>query len=192
MQFFHLHRALKLVQALVTRKKALDFFQKCGITKVELEKLHSADYQFGIISAYRSELSRNENKRRHTELIQYLNSRGYKWEVTQGAWGTPEGYALENSILVYAVDLDDLIMLGDYYGQEAIIFKEAGEPVGLYDLEKRTAVFMTEKSTDMQAPRPRVKEEQGIEHEISTRWRDVELVYEFDFEHEVPFGEAHA
>jgi hypothetical protein len=94
---------------------------------------------------------------------------------------------LENSFIIYDIPLNILIEIADIYDQEAVIFKGAGEPVGLFDLNKRVVNYLTEMQIETDVPRPRVKEELGIEHVPSTRFRDVEVTYDFDWEEAVPF-----
>lgn len=106
--FSHLTACIRHLDALFTIQANLD---RLGITVKQLQKLHDIG-QFAIISPYRGELSRNENKKRMTELVQYLNSRGYKWESSQGTWGTensPKGYEIENSLLIYNIPFEEAL-----------------------------------------------------------------------------------
>jgi len=163
--------------------------RRFGLTENDLLRLHEEVSQFGIVSAYLNNLSRNENKQRHTELVQLLNVSGYSWEGTQGTWqvDTGKGYALENSCIVYDIPFRIILNIGEAYEQEAIIYKVSGSDVGLYDLNTRLAYLMEAYNYDMQAPRPRVKEDLGVEHTPSTRFRDVEIVYNFDWSEGIPF-----
>lgn len=182
---------------------------RLGITVKQLYKLHDIG-QFAIISPYRGELSRNENKRRMTELVQYLNSLGYKWEPSQGTWGTedsPKGYEIENSLLVYEMPFEEASDLAQYFNQEAIIYKPQAGNVAMFNFTTNEANVMREFEADPTALRPRRKEEikkeyeergEGIPPDLeeklrqdpSTKWRDMELKYEFDWDTPVSFEEA--
>ena len=176
---------LKTAIRLLAFKEILAFIRK-GITRTELEYLHdiSKGQQFGIISAYRGNLSRNENKRRHTELAQDLNELGVSWEVVQGTWGIDIGekkYELENSFFCYGIDWEDLKQLAINYEQEAVIFKPYDGTVNLLNLQTDKGNIAIEVDVETNVERPREKEE----HYPTTRFRDTELTYEWS--PEIPF-----
>ena len=118
-----LSNILKNLNKIEKAAMTLDFLQKYGITRTELFRLHdiTEGEQFGIISGDKKGddgYSRNENKRRRTELAQELNEFGHSWESVQGVWPvTIEGktYNFENSFFVYGIDFGTLIILGEQY-----------------------------------------------------------------------------
>lgn len=172
-----------------------EVFHRYALTKRELEYLHdpSNKEQFAIFSAFRSNLSLNENNRRNTEFVQMLNDSGYKWESTGGTWKDltkEKGYALEGSIQVYNMRFPDALDVSRHFSQEAILYKAANGPLSYYDLLKNVGYAMIEMKITPNAPRPRVKEKMRIEHTPSTRWRDMEVVYTFDWDHQIPFSSS--
>ena len=184
-----------VVRILGSMIKTAEVLKRFAITESQLKYLHKSLPQFGIISAYRSEYGRNKNKQRHTELIQYVNSRGYKWEETQGSWSDPsseKGYGLESSIIIHDILYNEILDLGEYYDQEAFIFKESGGLLGLYNLYDNTVVVWKDWETvvDMGSVRPKDLDELGIEQQNSTRFRDVEVVYEFDLSTVMPLNRS--
>jgi len=190
--FENTENVVKLLARIV---KTAEVLRRLGITETELDHLHRSGTQFGIMSAFMDEYSRNENKQRHTELLQYLNSRGYTWDGVKGSWPSdkkPTGYALESSVIIHNIAYDELITLGDYYNQESVIFKETNELLGMYNLwNNYVIVWFPEKTKwDMEAPRPKKREELGLEHQYSTRWRDVELLYGFDEGIKIPLDRS--
>jgi hypothetical protein len=164
-----------------------------GVSKTDLEKLHSEGSQFGIISAYRSSLPRNENKRRTTELIQYVQALGLSWESAQGVWSldTDSGsYSIEGSLVVYDISFEDLIGFGKLYDQDAVVFKPGDGPVGIYDLRKGTAVLLQQYHVETNVPRPRKEILEKKTLEPQTKFRDTKLTYDFDWSNPISFGNS--
>lgn len=163
------------------------FLRRHGITRSQLEKLHAPEEQFGIVSPYRSNLSKNQNKQRMTALIQDVQALGLSWESAQGIWQEEQatGFSKENSILVHDITFDYLMFLARRYEQDAVVYKPADGPLGLYDLTTGEAVVMTDFEIDTGSPRPRMREEDSDPY---TRMRDTELHYEFDWSAPVEFG----
>ena len=186
---FQLSTPIKNLWNFEVDAQILDCFMKYGITRSELHRLHdiSEGREFGIISADRTELSSNENKRRRTELAQDLNSVDYTWESIQGVWPVDAGtksYAFENSFFVYDVDFEILVALGEKYGQEAVIFKPFDGTVGLYNLVDDTAQIAIEYEIRTNMPVLRQQEDVGY----MTRFRQTEL--EYNWSDPIPFGNA--
>ena len=92
--------------------------------------------QFSLITAYRNENSKSENKRIQTELRVELAKMGYKPETLKASW---DGKT-EQSLLVKGIPFGKAKALGIKYGQDAIIWKGAGEPwVGMYYFNGKNA-----------------------------------------------------
>jgi len=176
-----LSNILKNLNKIEKAAMTLDFLQKYGITRTELFRLHdiTEGEQFGIISGDKKGddgYSRNENKRRRTELAQELNEFGHSWESVQGVWPvTIEGktYNFENSFFVYGIDFGTLIILGEQYEQEAVIFKPFDGTVGLYSLADAMAQIAIE--FDVKTNMPVLREQEDVNY--MTRFRQTEISY---------------
>lgn len=170
--------------------KTFDFLRKYGITKTELFRLHdiTEGEQFGIISADKKGeegYSKNENKRRRTALAQELNEFGHSWESVQGVWPVEvEGrkYDFENSFFVHGITFGTLIILGDKYEQEAIIFKPFDGTVGIYWLYEDMAQIAIE--FDVRTNMPVLREQEKPDY--MTRFRQTEVAY--NWSPKIPFG----
>lgn len=76
----------------------------------------------GVISAFRSDLSEDENSRRHGELLDILLRNGFSPVEARGEWdGLPE-----LCWVVPGIGLSELIELGSEFGQEAVAYAESG------------------------------------------------------------------
>jgi len=185
-----LSKAIEKLAKVEKASKILDFFVKYGITQTELFRLHdfTEREQFGIISADRKGkdgYSRNENKKRRTALAQDLNEFGHSWEAIQGVWPVDTGgktYNFENSFFVHEIDFGTIVILGEKYEQEAIIFKPDDGTVGLYSLVDNMASIAIE--FDVRTNMPVLREQEEVDY--MTRFRQTELSYTWS--DPIPFG----
>ena len=169
------------------------YLEKLALREQQIKKLHSPESQFGIISARRPEFSSNEDKQRHTELIQYIQDGNFKWMSTAGVWPedipdpenageTLKSFGLENSIVVYDAPFDVMVLLARYFDQDGIVYKPEQGPVGLYDLNTNMAQLWLDIDIQTNAPKPRKLLETLEEDEempLSTGIRDTQVFYEF-------------
>lgn len=93
---------------------------------------------YGVLSASRANLSKEENDKRTKELKSKINSLGYSHVPVLGGYreeGEPKA-SLEKSLIVYPYNLktkeyadlnkfkDDLVELGKHYNQDTVMIKE--------------------------------------------------------------------
>ncbi len=101
----------------------------------DLEHLSKKGRSFGVISAYRANLSKAENQERHGQLIADLQKLGIrKTETLKSQW---EDMATgvthkEKSILIPNVSFEALHSLGKKYDQDAVLYKDPSGSVGVY------------------------------------------------------------
>jgi len=91
---------------------------------------------FGILSAYRGELSKSDNKQRHGELIADLQRAGFhRVETMRSHWEDMATNVThkEQSLLVPRISFAQLMNLGDKYKQDAVIYKDPSGTIGIYD-----------------------------------------------------------
>ena len=92
--------------------------------------------QFALLTAYRNENSKSENKNLQTELRVKLMKMGYKPESLKASW---DGKT-EQSLLVKNISFGEAKRLGLEYDQDAIIWKGSAEPwVGMYHFNGKNA-----------------------------------------------------
>jgi len=174
------------VEKFINIKAQLDLF---GVTKTQLEKEQDEGSQFGMISAYKKDLPKNENKQRQTALIWDIQNLGLKWEARTGVYD----YTLEGSLLVKDISFGYLTYLGRLYEQESVIFKPADGPIGLYNLVTNMAVLLIKYNIEMNAPRLTNRKELEKKKKPllpQTRIRDTKLSYEFNWSDPVAFSNS--
>jgi len=111
-----------------TSRTFLAHSYKEALRKIQVQKLMGQG-QFALLTAYRNEKSKSENKRLQTELRVKLAKMGYKPETLKASW---DGKT-EQSLLVKGIPFHQAKALGIEYDQDAIIWKGAGEAwVGMY------------------------------------------------------------
>jgi hypothetical protein len=117
-----------------------------GIT--DLEKLSKKGRSFGVLSAYRSGLSKSQNQKRHGELIADLQKRGYKAETFKSQWDDMATGVThkEKSIFIPKIDFETLHDLGKKYEQDAVLFKDTSGSIGVY-FKDNTAVMAFNNET---------------------------------------------
>jgi hypothetical protein len=102
----------------------------------DFEKLMKKASSFGILSAYRGELSKSDNKQRHGQLIADLQTMGFRnVETIKSHWEDMSTHVThkEQSVLVPRIGFKSLIELGDKYKQDAVIYKDPSGTIGIYD-----------------------------------------------------------
>lgn len=112
-----------------------------GVT--DLEKLSQKGRQFGVVSAYRSNLSKSENQKRHGQLMADLQKMGYKSvESMKSSWEDMDTKVThkEKSIYVPHISFEDLHELGKKYEQDAVLYKDPSNTIGVY-FKDNTAVM---------------------------------------------------
>ena len=195
-------------------KKAFDFVIK-SITKKELDYINAFG-QFGIITPYRTGYTdekgekhppdykyKSDNKRRLAEFVNYLDRNGYKYERADGIFPveyanfvkSKHPYKIEKSLLIYNISFNELRRWGDYFNQDAIIFKPSNGVVGFYNLRNNTAnVIIKHKiEPNLQSPHTKFEEQNLIDkddYDFSTRFRNIEIKYEFDWSNTLSFEDA--
>lgn len=101
----------------------------------DLEQLSKQGRSFGVISAYRSNLSKKENQRRHGELIRDLQKLGIRdVEPLKSHWEDMDTKVVkhEKSIIIPNIAFDKLVELGKKYEQDAVLFKDPSGSIGIY------------------------------------------------------------
>jgi hypothetical protein len=88
------------------------------------------DTPFGVVSAFRFELSEEENLKRHEALKKKAREMGYGFIEQRGGYTYSDEAAgektfEERSLFIPGVDLEDLTKLGEEFGQETVIYKDA-------------------------------------------------------------------
>lgn len=132
------------------------YFYAFGTT--DLEKLMGKGREFGVISAYRSGLSKSENQKRHGQLMADLQRMGYKgMEPLKSSWEDMATKVThkEKSIFIPHISFDDLHKLGKKYEQDAVLYKDKSGSIGVYFKDNSAimafnneAEAAVEKSTD--------------------------------------------
>jgi len=111
-----------------TSRTFLAHAYKEALRKIQVQKLMGQG-QFALITAYRNENSKSQNKERQTKLRVQLMKMGYRPETLKASW---DGKT-EQSLLVKNIPFGQAKALGLEYEQDAIIWKGAGEPwAGMY------------------------------------------------------------
>jgi hypothetical protein len=101
----------------------------------ELDQLSKKGRSFGVISAYRSNLSKHENQQRHGQLIADLQKLGIrKVEPLKSSWKDDATGVThdEKSIFIPHITFETLHKLGKKYDQDAVLYKDPSGTVGIY------------------------------------------------------------
>jgi Protein of unknown function (DUF3293) len=123
----------RVVQRYHIRVAATRILKAFGVN--DLSKLMSRGRQFGVVSAYRSGLSKSENQKRHGELMKDLQKMGYKgMEPLKSSWEDMSTKVThkEKSIYVPHIKFEDLHELGKKYEQDAVLYKDPSDSIGVY------------------------------------------------------------
>jgi Protein of unknown function (DUF3293) len=118
----------RLIAARVAHRWLVAF----GVT--DLDKLSRMGRSFGVISAYRSGLSKSENQVRHGDLMADLQKDGWRPQPLKAKWeDMVTGVSKkEKSLLVPNIDFRRLQELGEQYEQDAVLFKDPSGSIGIY------------------------------------------------------------
>jgi len=101
----------------------------------DLGKLSKMGRRFGVISAYRSELSKSQNQERHGQLVADLQKLGYRnSHPFKSQWEDMATKVVhkEKSLFIPNIDFDSLIELGKKYNQDAVLYKDPSGTIGVY------------------------------------------------------------
>jgi len=83
------------------------------------------DRSFGVISAFRGGLSKQENMERHSELKDKIRKMGYGFIEMRGGYKEEDGgFVNELSLFIPGVDKKEIIRLGNDYDQDSVIYKD--------------------------------------------------------------------
>jgi hypothetical protein len=117
----------------------------------DLKHLMAMGRNFGVISAYRSNLSKSQNQERHGQLIADLQKLGYRnVSPLKSSWEDMATKVThkEKSVFIPKIDFSALIMLGKQYEQDAVLFKDPSGTIGVY-FKDHTAVMAFDNSSEM-------------------------------------------
>lgn len=106
-----------------------------GFGVKDLDQLSKKGRSFGVISAYRSNLSKSQNQERHGQLIADLQKLGIRNpETLKSQWDDMDTKVThkEKSILIPNISFEALHKLGKKYDQDAVLFKDPSGSVGVY------------------------------------------------------------
>lgn len=105
-----------------------------GIT--DFEKMMKYPGSFGVVTAYRAELPKSENKKRQGLLIADIQRMGLKvlahWNSSWEDFATNVTHK-EGSLIVGKISFAALINLSDKYEQDAVVYKDPSGTIGIYD-----------------------------------------------------------
>lgn len=133
------------------------------IGRTDLQNLHQKKGSFVIVSAYRGDMSKKENKIRHGEMLADLQRMGYRnWKDASGYWGYRE-----KSVIVPRMSYKEGVHIGEKYDQDAIIYKHDDGVIGMYDLKGRS-VQIAAPEVDFYT------DDEGV-----TEFRNVSMSYDF-------------
>lgn len=91
-----------------------------------LQHINNPKSQFGHISAFRGDLSKEQNKVRHKNLKDVITGRGLGYIEMSGGYREEGGPVEELSLFVPEIEKDDLVILGQRYDQYSVIWKGDG------------------------------------------------------------------
>jgi hypothetical protein len=101
----------------------------------DLEQLSKKGRSFGVLSAYRSNLSKSQNQERHGQLVADLQRAGIRqMSDLKSQWEDMDTKVVhkEKSIFVPHISFDTLVTLGKKYEQDAVLYKDPSGTVGIY------------------------------------------------------------
>ena len=105
-----------------------------GLT--DLAKLMKKGRRFGVMSAYRANLSKRDNQERHGQLVadlQRMGLRGLHEMKSQWQDMATNVVHKEKSLFIPRISLKLLCELGMKYEQDAVLYKDPSETIGVYD-----------------------------------------------------------
>jgi Protein of unknown function (DUF3293) len=101
----------------------------------DLAQLSKKGRRFGVMSAYRSGLSKRENQERHGQLIADLQKEGHRHvSDLKSQWEDMATRVVhkEKSVLIPNISFKLLCALGKKYDQDAVLYKDPSETIGVY------------------------------------------------------------
>jgi hypothetical protein len=78
---------------------------------------------FGIVSAFRGENSREQNKKLHDDLKKKVRSMGYGYIELRGGYQEEGGVVEELSLLIPNIKKSEIVQLGRHYKQHSVMYK---------------------------------------------------------------------
>lgn len=78
---------------------------------------------FGIVSAFRGENSREENKKLHDDLKKRVREMGYGYIEMKGGYQEEGGVVEELSLLIPNIKKEQIVKLGRHYKQHSVMYK---------------------------------------------------------------------
>lgn len=91
------------------------------------QHIEEPERSFGVISAFRQELSDAENVDRHRALIRDVRALGLGYVEMRGTYTEDGVTSQEKSLFVPTMTKKQVMDLGIKYGQDTVIFKDADE-----------------------------------------------------------------
>jgi len=82
---------------------------------------------FGVVSAFRDNLSTTENKQRHSDLKNMVRKFGYGFIEMRGGYTGDQGFVQEYSLFVPGVSKKEIVEFGKSFDQHSVIFKDNNE-----------------------------------------------------------------
>lgn len=109
--------------------QAAHILVKDALGKTDIEKINAHGGAWGVLSAYRGNLSKSENKKRHGDLMRDIQKLRLKVDPElKSKWGD----SAEKSIVLRDVSFNTLKDLSDKYNQEAFFWRDNSGTVGIY------------------------------------------------------------
>lgn len=78
---------------------------------------------FGIVSAFRGENSREDNKKLHDDLKKRVRDMGYGYIEMKGGYQEEGGVVEELSLLIPNIKKEEIVKLGRHYKQHSVMYK---------------------------------------------------------------------
>lgn len=82
---------------------------------------------FGVVSAFRSDNSAEDNNRLYMEMKGEVRKMGLGFIEMRGGYKGDQGFSIEPSLFIPSISRKQIIELGKKYNQHSIIFKDASE-----------------------------------------------------------------
>jgi hypothetical protein len=174
-----------LVQRVARRytvKQAVDRIL-LGFGVNDFKKLNQAGRQFAVLSGYRAELPKHQNQQRHGDLVADLQRLGYrKFEVLRSSWvdqatGVRHG---ERSVIVPGMGFRDATDLMSKYKQDAIIYKDPSDTIGIYSQDHSAIMAFEPDSKDLAVLQSTGREEYSRGRSFSFGLQLVEQPFHWD------------
>jgi hypothetical protein len=104
---------------------------KLGFGANDLKKLMGNAHSFGVVSAYRGNLGKSENQKRHGDLIRDIQKMRLRYDNEfKSKWA--EDAHVEKGVLIRNIGFEGLKELSDKYEQEAFLYKHPSGTIGVY------------------------------------------------------------